>query len=129
MFVSQVRGRCFGHFFNKQILLQESVEGADSRNNLIKQLSFGKLPECLCFHIQRTGFSGGQVYKRHDYVEFPLELNMERFTHASQAARLRNLHSFMMGADNLSLDNQNKVYNCSCYIIFQLNFRLNINTP
>jgi len=88
---------------------QESVEGADSRNNLIKQLSFGKLPECLCFHIQRTGFSGGQAYKRHDYVEFPQELNMERFTHASQSARARSLQSFMMGNASLSsLDNPNK---------------------
>ena len=96
-----------------KIFLQESVEGADSRNNLIKQLSFGKLPECLCFHIQRTGFSGGQAYKRHDYVEFPQQLNMERFTHASQAARARNLQSFMMGNDSLcSLDNQNKVNRC-----------------
>ena len=79
----------------------------------MKQLSFGKLPECLCFHIQRTGFSGGQAYKRHDYVEFPQQLNMERFTHASQAARARNLQSFMMGNDSLSsLDNQNKVKYC-----------------
>ena len=96
-----------------KIFLQESVEGADSRNNLIKQLSFGKLPECLCFHIQRTGFSGGQAYKRHDYVEFPQQLNMERFTHKSQAVRARNLQSFMMGNDSLSsLDNQNKVKHC-----------------
>ena len=95
------------------IFLQESVEGADSRNNLIKQLSFGKLPECLCFHIQRTGFSGGQAYKRHDYVEFPQELNMERFTHVSQSARVRSLQSFMMGSGSLrSLDNPNKVENC-----------------
>ena len=93
-------------------MLQESVEGADSRNNLIKQLSFGKLPECLCFHIQRTGFSGGQAYKRYDYVEFPQELNMERFTHASQSARVRSLQSFMMGSVSLSsLDNPNKVKN------------------
>ena len=36
--------------------LQEMVEAADPRNNLVKQISFGKLPECLCFHIQRTGW-------------------------------------------------------------------------
>merc|ERR1719323_1997206 len=44
---------------------QERVEGGT-----LKQNTFGKLPECLCFHVQRTGFGGGQPYKRHDYVEF-----------------------------------------------------------
>ena len=28
---------------------------------------------------QRTGFGGGQPYKRHDYVEFPVLLNMDRW--------------------------------------------------
>ena len=78
----------------------------------LKQNTFGKLPECLCFHVQvfrtlciflimpmgilkisnltklimnmivpsqRTGFGGGQPYKRHDYVEFPVLLNMDRY--------------------------------------------------
>ena len=31
------------------------VEGVDPSKNLVKQISFGKLPDCLCFHIQRTG--------------------------------------------------------------------------
>ena len=39
-----------------RVTLQEMVEAADPRNNLVKQISFGKLPECLCFHIQRTGW-------------------------------------------------------------------------
>ena len=34
---------------------QETVQSADERTNLVKQINFGKLPECLCFHIQRTG--------------------------------------------------------------------------
>ena len=34
---------------------QESIEGVDRQNNLVKQITFGKLPDCLCFHIQRTG--------------------------------------------------------------------------
>ena len=34
---------------------QETVQAADEKSNLTKQISFGKLPECLCFHIQRTG--------------------------------------------------------------------------
>jgi len=73
---------------------QESIEAVDKQNNLVKQITFGKLPECLCFHIQRTGFTGGQPYKRHDYVEFPVLLNMDRFTHANQQLKQRNLQSF-----------------------------------
>jgi len=67
---------------------QERVEGG-----AVKQNTFGKLPECLCFHVQRTGFAGGQPYKRHDYVEFPLTLAMDRYTHTSQLVRARALDS------------------------------------
>jgi len=63
---------------------QERVEGG-----ALKQNTFGKLPECLCFHVQRTGFGGGQPYKRHDYVEFPVLLNMDRYTHTSQLVKAR----------------------------------------
>jgi len=91
---------------------QETVEGVDPSKNLVKQISFGKLPDCLCFHIQRTGFAGGQAYKRHDYVEFPKELNMERFTHTSQTVRMKNIQNLMIGAGGaniMSFDNQNKM--------------------
>jgi len=67
---------------------QERVEGG-----AVKQNTFGKLPECLCFHVQRTGFAGGQPYKRHDYVEFPLSLCMDRYTHTSQLVKSRALAS------------------------------------
>ena len=33
-----------------------------------KQQSFAKLPQCLCLHIQRTGFDSGMAYKRDDRV-------------------------------------------------------------
>ena len=61
--------------------------------------------KCVTVKISRnfvTGFSGGQAYKRHDFVEFPEMLDMERFTHASQTARQKNLERFMMGFTNLS---------------------------
>lgn len=76
---------------------KETVQAEDQRTNLTKQISFGKLPECLCFHIQRTGFSNGHgAYKRHDFVDFPEHLNMERFTHASQAG-LQKLNFSSLG--------------------------------
>lgn len=85
---------------------QETVQDSDRKNNLVKQISFGKLPDCLCFHIQRTGFSGGQAYKRHDFVDFPQILDMERFTHSSQASRVKNIQRLTM---DFSSDMDNKV--------------------
>merc|ERR1719348_170833 len=81
----------------QMFISQERVEncsGGERQENIVKQITFGKLPECLCFHIQRTGFTGGQPYKRHDYVEFPVILNMDRFTHTNQQLKQRNLQSF-----------------------------------
>ena len=49
-----------------------------------KQQSFAKLPNCLCFHIQRTGFDSGMAYKREDRVAFPLILNMDQFVYVRQ---------------------------------------------
>merc|ERR1711874_581778 len=64
---------------------QEKVEGVD------RQITFGKLPDCLCLHIQRTGFSGGQPYKRHDYVEFPKILSMDKFVYSRQLAKQKSV--------------------------------------
>ena len=50
-------------------------------------------------------------------MEFPKELNMERFTHTSQTVRMKNIQNFMMGAGGanlMSFDNQNKV----CLLVF-----------
>jgi len=77
---------------------QERVEGGT-----LKQNTFGKLPECLCFHVQRTGFGGGQPYKRHDYVEFPVLLNMDRYTHTSQLVKARAVSSLGGGSAPSSL--------------------------
>jgi len=76
----------------------ESCSGNGRKECIVKQLTFGKLPDCLCLHIQRTGFAGGQPYKRHDYVEFPVVLNMDRFTHTSQLNKNRSIHSLMSGS-------------------------------
>lgn len=80
---------------------QEKVEGVDRQNNMVKQITFGKLPDCLCLHIQRTGFSGGQPYKRHDFVEFPVLLNMDRFTHTRQLVKQRSIQGLASGPSSL----------------------------
>ena len=103
--MSQIEALCF------------QVEGG-----ALKQNTFGKLPECLCFHVQvfhliqdiqyhenvpsqRTGFGGGQPYKRHDYVEFPVLLNMDRSVDVMSNVRL--LISRRIRKSEWSLRNQN----------------------
>lgn len=79
----------------QMFISQESIEGSgknkENSTNFIKQLTFGKLPDCLCFHVQRTGFSGGQPYKKHDHVEFPVLLSMERFVYSRQLAKQKSV--------------------------------------
>ena len=58
---------------------QESVDDQTS-----KQVTFGRLPRCLCFHIQRTSFAGGIVGKRNDPVTFPLKLDMSGYLYSNQ---------------------------------------------
>lgn len=51
------------------------------KGNAKKTLKFGKLPKCLCFHIQRTIWErNGEAYKRYDHVEFPEYLSMDDYT-------------------------------------------------
>jgi len=71
---------------------QETVE-SDKNENFVKQISFGRLPDCLCFHIQRTGYAGGQAYKRHDFVDFPKILDMESYTHSSLTRRMKSFEN------------------------------------
>ncbi|XP_071444231.1 ubiquitin carboxyl-terminal hydrolase 30 homolog [Hetaerina americana] len=54
----------------------------------LKWLNFGRLPKCLCFHIQRTTwFDNGQTSKRHDFVAFPEYLCMEMYTYLQASVR------------------------------------------
>nr|CAD7448300.1 unnamed protein product [Timema bartmani] len=49
-------------------------------SSVLKSLNFGKLPQCLCFHISRTAWQdSGHAYKRHDLIEFPQLLCMEPY--------------------------------------------------
>ncbi|GIY87969.1 hypothetical protein CDAR_596061 [Caerostris darwini] len=47
-----------------------------------QQVSFGKLPECLCIHIQRTVWlKNGLSMKCHDKISFPEVLIMDYYVH------------------------------------------------
>lgn len=66
--------------------LDKEEEAAEAATTTTKQLSFARLPRCLCLHIQRTGFqsASGVAYKRHERVTFPLYLSMESFLYVKQ---------------------------------------------
>ncbi len=66
---------------------RESVDGG----RCFKQTTFGRLPRCLCFHVQRTTYEGGAVGKRSDQVVLPQFLNMEMFSYTGQMLKERLL--------------------------------------
>ena len=73
----------YGCPLSLESLLHKFVE-VEPVEDSTKQQSFAKLPNCLCFHIQRTGFDSGMAYKREDQIAFPLSLNMDQFVYVSQ---------------------------------------------
>ncbi|KAL9980983.1 hypothetical protein ACROYT_G009632 [Oculina patagonica] len=60
---------------------QTTDESASAvRTTFIKRLTLGKLPRCLCIHIQRTYWhSNGVPYKNNAFIKFPEFLDMEPF--------------------------------------------------
>ncbi|NWI50894.1 UBP30 hydrolase, partial [Calyptomena viridis] len=51
------------------ILNGQSIE--NQRTTFVKQLKLGKLPQCLCIHLQRLSWSSqGTPLKRHEHVQF-----------------------------------------------------------
>ena len=49
---------------------------------LVKQITFGKLPPCLCLHIQRITFEGGMPGKIGTKVVFGQKLDMAPFVYS-----------------------------------------------
>lgn len=60
---------------------QNSVRSTSAvKTKFIKRLTFGKLPQCLCIHIQRTYWrNNGIPYKNNLFIKFPEFLDMEPF--------------------------------------------------
>ncbi|NXC32742.1 UBP30 hydrolase, partial [Campylorhamphus procurvoides] len=58
------------------ILNGQSIE--HQRTTFVKQLKLGKLPQCLCIHLQRLSWSNqGTPLKRHEHVQFSEFLVMD----------------------------------------------------
>lgn len=66
---------------------RESVSSSKDESQLVKQLTFARLPECLALHIQRTAYENGFPMKREDQVLFPTVLNMDNYVYNRQVAK------------------------------------------
>jgi len=95
---------------------QETVE-SDMKENFVKQISFGRLPDCLCFHIQRTGYARGQAYKRHDFVDFPKILDMESYTHSSLTRRMKSFENIYKNNQFSSNQNSQNLYKLVAVVV------------
>uniref|UniRef100_A0A8C5LQU4 Ubiquitin carboxyl-terminal hydrolase n=1 Tax=Leptobrachium leishanense TaxID=445787 RepID=A0A8C5LQU4_9ANUR len=52
------------------------------KTTFVKQLQLGKLPQCLCIHLQRLSWSNqGSPLKRNEHVQFGEFLALDRYKH------------------------------------------------
>lgn len=94
--------QCLQHFISSETikevecenctkLQQGTVNGQileSQRTTFVKQLKLGKLPQCLCIHLQRlTWSSEGTPIKRQEHVQFTEYLSMDRYKHNASTQR------------------------------------------
>ncbi|XP_020371567.1 ubiquitin carboxyl-terminal hydrolase 30 [Rhincodon typus] len=93
---------CLQHFISSEYIKDvvcenctkagETLNGqtAESqRTTFIKQLKIGKLPQCLCIHLQRLSWSNhGTPLKRNEHVQFSELLSLDTYKYRSPSQRL-----------------------------------------
>uniref|UniRef100_A0A8C2EI66 Ubiquitin carboxyl-terminal hydrolase 30 n=1 Tax=Cyprinus carpio TaxID=7962 RepID=A0A8C2EI66_CYPCA len=61
------------------------------RTTFVKQLKLGKLPQCLCIHLQRLTWSKeGTPIKRQEHVQFTEYLSLDRYKHCTAGQNLQS---------------------------------------
>nr|XP_039260410.1 uncharacterized protein LOC120336698 [Styela clava] len=60
-----------------------------TKRNFIRRMCIGKLPDCLCMHLQRLVWIGGMPTKKMNFVKFPEILDMGQFTELSRITSLK----------------------------------------
>ncbi|XP_031425906.1 ubiquitin carboxyl-terminal hydrolase 30 [Clupea harengus] len=101
--------QCLQHFISSETIREvecvhctkmqaaESLNGhvgENQRTTFIKQLKLGKLPQCLCIHLQRlTWSSEGTPIKRQEHVQFTEYLSMDRYKHTASPSSLQQTNS------------------------------------
>uniref|UniRef100_A0A3B4UDX1 Ubiquitin carboxyl-terminal hydrolase n=1 Tax=Seriola dumerili TaxID=41447 RepID=A0A3B4UDX1_SERDU len=89
--------QCLQHFISSETIKEVECENCtklqqvttvngqvleSQRTTFVKQLKLGKLPQCLCIHLQRlTWSSEGTPIKRQEHVQFTEYLSMDRYKH------------------------------------------------
>ncbi|KAM9823125.1 ubiquitin carboxyl-terminal hydrolase 30 isoform 1-T1 [Syngnathus typhle] len=89
--------QCLQHFISSETIKEVECENCtqlqrgtringqlleSQRTTFVKQLKLGKLPQCLCIHLQRlTWSSEGTPIKRQEHVQFTEYLCMDRYKH------------------------------------------------
>lgn len=92
--------QCLQHFISSETIKEVECENCtklqegtvkvsqSQRTTFIKQLKLGKLPQCLCIHLQRlTWSSEGSPIKRQEHVQFSEYLSMDRYKHRTSTQR------------------------------------------
>ncbi|XP_028824615.1 ubiquitin carboxyl-terminal hydrolase 30 [Denticeps clupeoides] len=96
---------CLQHFISSETIKEvecvncTKMQAGDSgrvlqsrRSTFTKQLKLGKMPQCLCIHLQRLTWSNdGTPCKRQEHVQFSEFLSMDRykFCTSSRAQRMQ----------------------------------------
>uniref|UniRef100_A0A1A8BJM7 Ubiquitin carboxyl-terminal hydrolase n=2 Tax=Nothobranchius TaxID=28779 RepID=A0A1A8BJM7_NOTKA len=97
--------QCLQHFISSETIKEVECENCtklqqsttlngqvleNQRTTFVKQLKLGKLPQCLCIHLQRlTWSSEGTPIKRQEHVQFTEFLLMDRYKHNSSSPKNR----------------------------------------
>ncbi|XP_072288787.1 ubiquitin carboxyl-terminal hydrolase 30 isoform X2 [Eucyclogobius newberryi] len=92
--------QCLQHFISSETIKEVECENCtkiqqgtldvlhSQRTTCVKQLKLGKLPQCLCIHLQRlTWSSEGSPIKRQEHVQFSEYLCMDRYKHSTSTQR------------------------------------------
>uniref|UniRef100_A0A3B3XSZ9 Ubiquitin carboxyl-terminal hydrolase n=1 Tax=Poecilia mexicana TaxID=48701 RepID=A0A3B3XSZ9_9TELE len=101
--------QCLQHFISSETIKEVECENCtklqqsstrngqvfeSQRTTFVKQLKLGKLPQCLCIHLQRlTWSSEGTPIKRQEHVQFTEYLSMDRYKHNSSTQRSQRFTS------------------------------------
>uniref|UniRef100_A0A3P8U8J9 Ubiquitin carboxyl-terminal hydrolase n=1 Tax=Amphiprion percula TaxID=161767 RepID=A0A3P8U8J9_AMPPE len=97
--------QCLQHFISSETIKEVECENCtkqgttingqvleSQRTTFVKQLKLGKLPQCLCIHLQRlTWSSEGTPIKRQEHVQFTEYLSMDRYKHNSSTLRSQRI--------------------------------------
>uniref|UniRef100_A0A8C6M6A5 Ubiquitin carboxyl-terminal hydrolase n=1 Tax=Nothobranchius furzeri TaxID=105023 RepID=A0A8C6M6A5_NOTFU len=129
--------QCLQHFISSETIKEVECENCtklqqsttlngqvleNQRTTFVKQLKLGKLPQCLCIHLQRlTWSSEGTPIKQQEHVQFTEFLLMDRYKHNSSSPknRLNKCSSIAETPGNTEHHNNNKPFsNDSCSSVF-----------